>query len=164
MDLAIQHGHQDITALLRLSSAPETPQSKPNVDQRVAWSPPGISAPIELLAVMIPPGQVTERQWLEALGDRVTQMVLDDPQPEAAAEDVARMLDRPTPDSPQAAGEYLVTENFNLRTHLNLATEGLGPFPGQASEMPEAREAIEQTDLWLWADIASSMVSTSSLD
>ena len=130
----------------------------------VAWSPTGISAPTELLAVMIQPGPVTRDQWLDALADRVTQMVLDDPQPEAAAEDVARMLDRPTPESPQASGEYLVLDNLNLQTHLNCAVIDGSPFPAQASENREAREAIEQTDLWAWADTASSMVSESSLD
>lgn len=164
LDLAIQHGHQGITALLRRSSAPETPQSKPRVNQRVAWSPPGKSAPTALLAVMIKPGTVTEREWLEALADRVTKMVLDDPQPEAAADEVSQMLGVPEPESPKAAGEYLVTGNLNLQTFLGLAMDGMGSFPAQASEMPEAREAIEQTDLWLWADIASSMVSASSLD
>lgn len=130
----------------------------------VPWSPPGMSAPIELLAVMVPVGPLTERQWLEALADRVTQLVLDDPEPEAAAAEVAQMLGVPEPESPKAAGEYLVTGNLNLRTFLSLSMEGLGPFPATASSDEEAKQAIEQTDLWTWADLASSMVSESSLD
>lgn len=164
LDLAIQHGHQDITALLRLSSAPEIPQSKPKVDQRVAWSPPGISAPTALLAVMIPPGPVTERQWLEALADRVTQMVMLEPGPAEAAESAAKYLDLPTPESPEATGEYLVMGNWNLKEYLRCSVLDGNPFPAMANSDEDAASAIENSDFWLWVELAKSTVSTSTLD
>jgi hypothetical protein len=34
---------------------------------RVAWAPDGMLAPLDLIAVMIKPGVITERDWLEAM-------------------------------------------------------------------------------------------------
>ncbi len=42
---------------------------------RVAYYPEGILAPIGLLAVMVPIGEVTQNIWLDALSTRVCNMV-----------------------------------------------------------------------------------------
>lgn len=127
----------------------------------VAWAPKGMLAPIELLAVKVPTGSVTEMAWLDSLADRVSEMaVAAGPEAVAAA---ARALDLPEPETPEEAGEFFVTGNWNLQTHLSLAMNG-DPFPAMASNNPEAARAIRETDLATWVDLAASMVSASSLD
>ncbi len=128
----------------------------------VAWSPQGYLAPMELLAAKVPAGQITKRQWWEALADRVTQMAIE-AGPEMTAW-ACRVLDLPETDDPTEAGEFLVMGNLNLRTHLNCAILDGEPFPATATEQQEARAAIEETDLETWTDLAASMVSASSLD
>ena len=51
----------------------------------VAWSPKGILAPIELLAVMVPVGKVTYHIWLQALSDRIWGMLEEEINPEESA-------------------------------------------------------------------------------
>lgn len=129
----------------------------------VAWSPKGYAAPIELLAVKIKPGQVTERQWIEALADRVTQLAIE--AGEETTLQACRDLELPETDNPQEAGQFLVMGNLNLRTHLDLAVIDKPPFPAKVGERnPEAQQAIEETDLSRWVESALSLVSASDLD
>lgn len=126
----------------------------------VAWSPNQSSAPMELIAVMVKPGKVTRRDWLEALSDRVSKMATE--APPGSVQEACAMMGLPTTDDPSEAGQYLVEGNLNLQTHLDLSMES--EFPMQTG-MPklEAKQAIEETDLMTWAELASSMVSASSL-
>ena len=127
----------------------------------VAWSPKGMSAPIELTAVRIQPGKVTERDWVEALADRVQALVDQDPDslPEACD-----MLGVPEPDRVEEAGQVMVLRNLNLRTQFNLAMPEQHPFPATVGEpTPEAKDALSLS-LMDWAEIASSLASGSSLD
>ena len=128
----------------------------------VAWSPQGYLAPMELLAAKVPEGQITERQWREALADRVPQMAIE-AGPEMTAW-ACRVLDLPETDDPKEAGEFLVLHNLNLRTHLDCAIIDKDLFPATATADSDAMEAIEETDLAMWTDLAASMVSASSLD
>lgn len=126
---------------------------------QIAWSPEGICAPIELIAVLVNAGPITERQWWEALSDRVTKMAMhEDP---ALTLWACRALgtDVGCTDNPREAGQYLVEGNLNLRTHLTLAAYDGDPFPAIAAEQQEAREAIEACDLEMWVDLARSMTS-----
>lgn len=129
----------------------------------IAWSPEQAAAPMELLAVMVKPGVLTERDWAEALADRVTKLAR-----EASPADLVQAcaaMGLPTEDDPNQAGNVLVMGNWNLRTHLNLALAESSPFPVTiSSNNPDAQEAIEQTDLTTWVDLALSQVSESSLD
>ncbi len=127
----------------------------------VAWAPQGISAPLELLAVKIQPGPVTRREWLEALADRVTQMATEEPEylPQAC-----KALGLQETDKPREAGQFLVLDNLELQTNLNLAVLDQYPFPATASNNPEAKQALEETNLQSWVESALSLVSESSLD
>ncbi len=127
----------------------------------VPWSPEGISAPIELLAVKLPPGPVTEGQWWEALSDRVSELAVE--AGDEALPAMARALGLPEPETPEGAGEAWVLGNLNLRTHLALATDGQ-EWPATVKASEEALQALKETDLAMWVDLASSMVSASSLD
>ena len=127
----------------------------------VAWSPKGMSAPTELTAVKIKPGKVTERDWVEALADRVQELVDQDPDSLASA---CELVGVEAPDRVAETGQVMVLRNLNLRTHLNLAMPEQHPFPATVGEpTPEAKDALSLT-LLEWAEIASSMVSGSSLD
>lgn len=129
----------------------------------VAWSPEGYLAPTTLLAVMLPPGPVTERQWWEALADRVTKMAVE-AGPEATLQ-ACRDLGLPETNNPKEAGQFLVLGNLNLRTHLNCAVIDEDPFPATVGERDqEAHEIIKETDLETWVESALSLVSESSLD
>ena len=127
----------------------------------VAWSPNQSSAPMELIAVMVNPGTVTRRLWLEALSDRVSKMAME--APEGSVQQACAMMGLPTTDSPDEAGQYLVEGNLNLQTHMDLSMEAEFPMKA-AMQNPEVKQAIEETDLMSWAELASSMVSGSSLD
>ena len=127
----------------------------------VAWSPDGYLAPTELLAVRVPQGPITQRQWWEALADRVTELAIEaGPQPTQQA---CRSLGTPLTSNPQEAGQFLVLGNLNLRTHLNLAMQR-DPFPATAKANPQAEQAVNETDLESWVELALSLVSESDLD
>lgn len=126
----------------------------------VAWAPTKISAPIELIAVRVPAGKVTEREWWEALADRVTRLARMEPPEETTR--ACRILGLPETDEPMEAGQYLVLGNLNLRTHLTLAAEPKA-FPLEAQPNPEAKEALEVTDLQTWVELARSTVNVSDL-
>ncbi len=128
----------------------------------VAWSPQGYLAPMELLAVMLPPGPVTKNQWLDALADRVSKMAVE--AGIEATEEACQVLDLAMPNEPEEAGQFLVLGNLNLRTHLNCAEIDKDPFPATVSHDQDAQEAIEETNLEMWTDLARAMVSASSLD
>jgi len=128
----------------------------------VAWAPKGYAAPIELLAVMLPPGPVTERQWIESLADRVSQMAIK-AGPQATLQ-ASAILDLPATDDPAEAGQYLVLGNLNLRTHLDLAIIDKTPFPSKVSSDPAAEKALSETTLEQWVELARAQVSASSLD
>lgn len=125
----------------------------------VAWAPPGISAPTELIAVLVQPGTITWGQWLDALADRVTDMAMqEDPD---LTEWACRVFgtDVGYTDNPSEAGQFLVHGNWNLQTHFSLAMHNGDPFPCVAAEDEDARYAIENSDLELWVDLARSMTS-----
>jgi hypothetical protein len=123
--------------------------------------PEGISAPAGLIAVMVPAGPITERQWWEALADRVSELAVEAGQ--QAAQEACDLLNLASPEEPQETGQFLILGNLNLLTHLDLATDK-SPWPAVAAPSKQAAEAIAETDLATWADLASSMVSESSLD
>lgn len=130
----------------------------------VPWSPPGIDP--ALAAVMVPRGELTEAQWWSALADRLTTMVLKAPDPDAAMREAAMALEAPVPDSPEQAGETLLQHNLNRRTAMTLAVMAIeDPFPTTVVMGDSAAgEAIQDTDLATWLEIAASMLSSSSLD
>lgn len=121
----------------------------------IAWCPPG--ADPHLTGVMVPQGSVvTQSLWWDALADRVTELVLGDPDPEEAAKWACRALGVPGAESPNQAGQSLVEGNWELRQNLYLSMAAYeDPFPALVSEeSEEARSAIADTDLELWINLA----------
>lgn len=126
----------------------------------IPWFPPGTDP--ALTAVLVPRGEVTESQWWAALADRLTALVLKEPDPEEAMEFAARVMGGVTPDSPAQAGEALVQHNLELRAAMTLNAD---PFPAKVGIPNQtASEAMAETGLTEWLDLAGPMVSESSLD
>jgi hypothetical protein len=121
----------------------------------IAWCPP--DADPHLTGVMVPQGSVvTEAMWWDALADRVTELVLGEPDPEEAAKWACRALRVPGAMSPNQAGQSLVEGNWDLRENLYSSMAAYeDPFPASASEeSEEVREAMAETDLELWINLA----------
>ncbi len=127
--------------------------------KKVAWAPPGISAALELTAVFVRPGPITESQWLDALADRVTDMAMKEDASLTSWACRALGADVGGTDDPRYAGEYFVSGNWNLQTHLSIALHDGNPFPCVAQEDKDARYAIENSDFELWIELARSMTS-----
>jgi len=140
----------------------KTIANTPTKTSLAAWAPIGYSAPIELLAVKIRPGRVTEREWWEALSERVSELAMDASPHELRA--AFNILDVPGTE-PSVAGQSLVLHNLNLMTHLNLAVIDESPWPAKVTDNdPEIQEILENQTLLDWVDHAWSLVSPSSLD
>lgn len=130
----------------------------------IPWCPPNLAP--ELAGVMVPRGQVTERQWWMALSDRVTELVTKHPDPEAAMQQAAQALGVPEPDDPGQSGQVLVQRNLALRTAMTLAVMSESdPFPATVVQGSNpVLVAMQQTDLQTWVEMAASMGTGSSLD
>lgn len=129
----------------------------------VAWAPKGMSVPMELVAVKLPLGPVTERQWWEALTDRVQELA--DKAREQETMQACKALNVQQPEYLNQAGQSLVLHNLNLRTHMDLAIFDEPPWPATVTENdPEIQEILEAQTLMDWVDHARSLVSSSDLD
>jgi len=130
----------------------------------LAWKPPGL--PAELAGVLVPPGELTDQGWWMALSERVTRLVMAEPDPAAAARQAARALDAPGFEDPEEAGQFLVQHNLHLRTVLDLQVQAYkDPFPAKVLvESKQTRQQIEDVDLWMWLDLAAAELSPHSLD
>ena len=80
---------------------------------KIAWRPPETVATAGLVSVIIEPGKVTERMWLEALPDRTVEMALQEPYPMAAAEQACRVLGLALTERPYELGAG-VAEHFDM--------------------------------------------------
>lgn len=124
-----------------------------------------MQAPVELTAVMIKPGVVTQSNWIDALADRVTRMAQAAKNPQKATLIACRSLDLPTTDDPTMAGEYLVKGNLNLIEHFACSVYDEEPFPSTLTkDDEEARSAIEDCDFDLWVELAREFTGSHSLD
>lgn len=132
----------------------------------VAWRPAGL--PPELAGVMVPQGsRLEEGQWWAALAARVQDLVDKEPDPEEAAQWAARTLGLPGLRDSRDAGEVLVQHNLELRTSMSVQaqSQAKSPFPAAALVDRElVQQAIEETDLELWVELAASQVSGAGLD
>lgn len=131
----------------------------------IAWCPP--DADPHLTGVMVPQGSVvTQSLWWDALADRVTELVLGDPDPEEAAKWACRALRVPGAESPNQAGQSLVEGNWELRQNLYLRLAARkDPFPAKALVQSEqVREAMTETDLEMWINLAEPEMRARSLD
>lgn len=133
--------------------------------QMVAWCPPGVER--ELGSVLVRTGAVlTDPDWWEALAARVQTLVDKADDPERAAQWAARSLGVPQPEEVYQAGECLVTHNWDLWTRLRLLTHArTDPYPAKVEQDdPAAREAMEDSDLEQWINLALAQMHDSSLD
>jgi hypothetical protein len=130
----------------------------------LAWYPKEMIAPPELTAVMLPKGEVSDKDWIEALSDRVSDLAMQESDPLKAAQQACLALELPLVDEANQLGDCVVKENLNLRTNLS-CQKTKDPFPANLSESnQEALQAIKQTNLAQWVELAKSAVSVSSLD
>jgi len=132
----------------------------------VAYYPKGILAPIELLAVMVPVGVVTHNIWIDALSDRISDMVDLEPNPQEAAEQACRSLDCPHCSDPDQLGQYIVEGNLNFQTWINNSiVSDEDPFSGYAADDdPKSLEAIQNTNLESWVSHAQYLMTGSRLE
>jgi len=130
----------------------------------LAWKPPGV--PADLAGVLVPPGELTDQGWWMALAERVTRLVMAEPDPAAANRAASRALGTPGIEDPEQAGEDLVQHNLHLKTVLNLQVQAYNdPFPAKVLvESKQTRQQIEDVDLWMWVDLAAAELSPHSLD
>jgi hypothetical protein len=130
----------------------------------IAWYPEEIVAPAELTVVLVPKGELSQKEWVEALSDRVNSLVEKEEDPLEAANEACRNLSLPEVDSANQAGDALVRYNLNLLTNLNVLQKE-DPFPAKVSEeKPAARQALKDASLANWVELALSQVSVSDLD
>jgi hypothetical protein len=127
--------------------------------KKVAWSPPNISAETALVAVMVPPGALTGGQWWEALADRITDMAVQEDDPGVVVWACKVLGDHVgMTDDPREAGQFLVSGNLNLRTHLTLAMRD-EVFPAMVEHSSQhALDAIDECDFALWVELAAAQV------
>jgi len=130
----------------------------------IAWSPTEISAPPELTAVSVPKGELSQAQWVNALSDRVMNLVLKEENPLESANAACQKMDLPEVENANQAGNALVKDNLNLLTYLNVA-QIKDQFPVKVSEESQpAKEALKATSLEEWVELALSQVNGSDLD
>lgn len=123
----------------------------------VAWAPKGMHAPVELTAVMIKPGKITQSDWIDALADRVTDMAMAEPDPEKAVAWACRHLEIPAwPSDPRQAGQFLVSGNWLLLDNVMHQQSGASdPFPAKVTGSDdEADYAIDNCDFEFWVELA----------
>jgi len=132
----------------------------------VAYYPKDILAPIGLLAVMVPVGEVTHNIWIEALADRIADMVDLEPNPQKAAEEACRALDCPICSEPDQLGQYIVEDNLNLQTWINTSIiSEEDPFSAIAIEdNTKALKAIQSTNLKTWVRQAKKLMTGEALE
>jgi len=123
----------------------------------VAWTP-RILAPAELISVMVAPGIVSEKTWITALAERVSNMVMAEDKPNELANWACKVLDVPPTREPLYIGDSLVLHNLNLRTWLNCSMEEGWDVEVVASD-PEALYAMENCDFAYWVDLAKNYIS-----
>lgn len=131
---------------------------------KLAWYPENLNAPAALTSVVVPLGKLEEKAWLQALGDRVVELALKEDDPLEASRLACLKLGLPSVDSPEQLGDALVKYNLELQTFLSLS-QVKDQWPAQVKRpLEEAKDALKESDLDLWVELASSQVSASSLD
>ena len=91
-------------------------------------------------------------------------MCSSDLNPLEASKLACRKMGLPSVDSPEQLGASLVQHNLELRTFLSLS-EVADQWPSQVSKpLESAKDALRDSDLDLWVELASSQVSGSDLD
>jgi len=131
----------------------------------VAFSPKGILAPINLLAVMVPLGELTRKDWNEALCDRVQKLAWQEPDPFQAAADACRLLDCPICEEPNQLGQFIIKNNLNFQTWINASIVEEDAFNVHVVEGEVgALKAIESTTLYEWLSMAKHLMTGSSLE
>ena len=130
----------------------------------IAWYPENLNAPAQLTAVLVQAGKLEKKEWLEALADRVVDLALAEDDPLEASNLACLKMGLPNVDDPEQLGASLVQHNLELRTFLNLS-EIAEQWPAQVSKPLEgAKEALKESDLDLWVELALSQASGSDLD
>lgn len=131
---------------------------------KLAWYPENLAAPAGLTSALVPRGKLLEKDWVEALSDRVVSLAQKEDDPLEAANRACRALNLPLVDSVSQLGDALVKKNLNLRTYLDVA-QIEEQWPAQVKQsLSDAKEALSEVDLDLWVELALSQVNESNLD
>ena len=130
----------------------------------LAWYPEKMSCPPELTSVNVPQGNLNQKQWVNALADRVVSLVFKEQDPQKAADEACLRMSLANVEHPNQLGQALVQDNLDLLTNLNVAAIE-DPFPANVEQSdPVAEKAINETSLAQWVALALSQVHESSLD
>jgi hypothetical protein len=130
----------------------------------IAWYPEEIVAPLELTSVLVPKGELSQKEWIEALSERVSSLAEKEEDPLEAANEACRNLNLPEVDNANQLGDALVKYNLDLLTNLSVLQKD-NQFPAKVSEeKPLAKQALKDVSLANWVELALSQVSVSSLD
>jgi hypothetical protein len=122
---------------------------------------------MELVAVMMRPGPITDHESWEALQDRVRDLAMKDNDPTYLLAACRALEGCASTDNPREAGQFLVKGNLVLRQILDLAIHADGdPWP--ATVPPEhnanALEVLKDDSLEMWIELAAAELSTGGLD
>ena len=128
----------------------------------IAWFPEKLSAPAELTSVLVKPGQVSQNDWVNALADRVSNLALKEENPLESANEACKQLNLPPVDNANQLGDALVKNNLELLTYLNVA-EIQNQWPAQVKPSEDAKQALKETNLESWVELATSQVNESDL-
>lgn len=114
---------------------------------------------------MVPSGEVTERIWLEALSDKVENMLWKFRNPGKVAAWVCRALDCVHTDDPDQLGYIIIESNYLIRQMINLYRDPpVECFPVFVSESdPDILECATYDNLYIWVqDMAYFMCQGSN--
>ena len=129
----------------------------------VAWSPDLLVSP-DLTSVRVRPGQVSEDYWIQALSNRVQQLVKKEENPQEALQKACQQLKLVSEPKVSQAGQTLVEKNLQLRTYLQCSNLDKSPFPAQVKESdPEAQQSLDEVSLEDWVYLAALLMSESDL-
>lgn len=127
-----------------------------------AWYPDKLAAPAELTAVKLPQGKASQAEWVNALSERVSELAMKEEDPLESANEACRRMNLPPVDNANQLGDALVKNNLELLTYLNVA-EIQNQWPAQVKPSEDAKQALKETNLESWVELALSQVNESDL-
>jgi hypothetical protein len=129
---------------------------------RVAYCPKGSVAPIELISVTVPIGELSHKAWLDALAERVSDMLANNPNrySDLWLRKACERCGFDGYDGSDNLGLFLVKRNFILQAFIECSLSNENFLPAFITcEDIEAKKAIESTDLEAWVKIAENLIN-----
>ena len=131
----------------------------------IAWYPKGMAMPTGLTAVWVKPGKMSHQIWMDALADRLVNLLLkeDEADQMPLAEWACDLLEVPSPDYPNQIDQCLLEGNETLQSLFNLAVIDQDPFEEIAKQEEVALEVMEETDFSTWVELAAAEMNPHDL-